>query len=314
MTTFDPAYHDLILALLLPALLKVEKLVLRLDMNHRYESCYLEEMMRRAARRESPFDVQPLFEALTSFVYSDDLFNARSTGFIASLLKLPAIRTISGGFGNMWNQTIHEDDSISGVGIPDESLIVLDSSSSPLTSLDLDDRRLSRADLRHILRAPKALKTLCYKLSPHEFVKFTDLRDALRPQEMCLESLGLDLKYEKDGTSDLLGPMKAFSSLNALKVFKIPAGLLVTTDNGAERDNLINIFPPNLDALHLTHFQAGFERLLEALEHLLEQKSPRQIPSLRSLIVEESYSDHERYRMRHGARPVKLIDVLWKYT
>lgn len=50
--------------------------------------------MRRAARGERPFKTQPPFERLTVFV--DKSFNAWGTWIIPSLLKLPAIREISG--------------------------------------------------------------------------------------------------------------------------------------------------------------------------------------------------------------------------
>ena len=60
-------HHGLVLALLLPALLKLQKLILDLQV-----ICYtqhLEQMIRRAAYRERPFDIQPPFETLAVFVH-----------------------------------------------------------------------------------------------------------------------------------------------------------------------------------------------------------------------------------------------------
>lgn len=100
--------------------------------------------------------------------------------------------------------------------------------------------------------------------------------------------------------------MASFIDFNTLKVFKVAAFFLKTTENGTKRDSLINIYPPNLETLHLIRFQACFESLLEALEQLLAQNSPQQIPSLRKLILEENESVN--------AGPDRLMDVLWNGT
>lgn len=95
--TCSCCYHDLILALLLPMLLRVERVML--DMNVSLEIVpffYFERMMRRAIHREKPFDIRPPFEAFTVFVHSQKnestILNTRLRG---SLLKLPAIRVFS---------------------------------------------------------------------------------------------------------------------------------------------------------------------------------------------------------------------------
>ena len=108
--------------------------------------------------------------------------------------------------------------------------------------------------------------------------------------------------------------MESFISFNALKVFKTVAIFLTKTVKGTGRHSLINIFPPNLETLHLTRFQARFESLLEALEHLLAQKSPQQIPSLKTLILEEFDYYGTESGPWFGPRPAKLMHVLWKDT
>ncbi|MCJ1266998.1 hypothetical protein MMC22_006883 [Lobaria immixta] len=303
------SHHDFILALLLPALLKVENLVIDVDngsrMREDYGTYYLEQMIQKAARTERPFDVQPPFEALTGFAHSQKYFNSRSTGFIALLLKLPAIQKISGCFQSTW------DPDLGGSGVTDKNLIELDSSSSPVINLDLVNYKLSRVDLGHMLRAPKALKIFCNRVRPYGF-DFTDIRDALTPQKNCLEILVLnsfDLHnvYRRNHAFE---PMTSFISFNALKVFKSAASFLVRTENGAGRHSLINIFPPNLETLHLTRLPLGYGvgHVLAAVEHLLARKSPQQIPSLKKLILEEAVC------LRAVGAPAHLVDILWDNT
>ena len=295
-------HHDVILALLLPALFKLETLVLDLDGD--FQTKYLERMMRRAACRKRPFDTQPRFEALTAFVHDQYRFNPRSTELIASLLRLSAVKEISAGFANTRDRDL-------GQAKATKDLVELESFSSPVTSLNLATSAESTADLGHMLRAPKALKTLFYKICLEASIDFEEIRHALEPQKKSLECLGLD--YDADfeifhavgsrpTIREYFGPMTSFISFNAVKVFKIAALFLETIEDRPEPWSLVNIFPPNIETLHLTHFQAQFEQLLDGLEQLLAEKSPPQIPSLKKLILEST-----RY---FGMWPVNVLDVL----
>ena len=299
-------YHDPILALLLPALCKVEKLVLDLKIG-----IYVKRVMRRAANRDSPFDVFPFtihppFEALTFFACPHDLY-AASPSFIASLLQLPSIQEISGGFGNTW-----QDYELDEFRVPNRSLMRLESSSSPLTRLNLSAHPLHPSDLDHMLRAPKALRTFFYKFYPPARIDFTDVHHALGPHENSLEVLSLDYHDDYEDCHDVvmthmletpeyLGLMPSFINFKALKVFKSAAVLLAATNDGTGR---IDIFPPNLETLHVTRFQARFESLLVALENLLTQKSPPETPSLKNIILEEEENDF------CFIEPYKLTSVL----
>ncbi|MCJ1261316.1 hypothetical protein MMC22_001180 [Lobaria immixta] len=278
-------HHDFILALLLPILPKVEILILSLGSSifekNSYDTYHLEQMIQRAARTKEAFSFQPPLEALTVFFHSHGLSNVRSTGFIASILKLPAIHRVYGGFKSTRN------DDLNGFGVADKSLRELDKSSSPLTFLDLFDYGLSIADLGCILQSPKALKVFLYTLCPSASSKLTDIRHALGPQERCLKSLDLDCCDKFFYKNRDLEPMPSFITFSTLKVFKIRASFLLKTDNGIGRHSLIDIFPPSLETLHLTSFHPLFASLLEALKHLLAQKSPQQIPSFKKLILEE---------------------------
>lgn len=157
-------HHSLIIPLLLPTLLKVEKVVLDVNNTH-----YLGRIIRRAVRRERTFDIQPPFQALTAFVLSYDRFSALNIDTLASLLKLPAIQRISGGFGG----TV--DDEFTEIRDTDENLIESDSSSSSLISLDLVAYGLSTEALDHMLRAHKALKTFFYKFCPPYGITIGDI-------------------------------------------------------------------------------------------------------------------------------------------
>ena len=257
-------------------------------------------MIGKAAHKKSPFDIQQPFESLKVFVLSHDCFHARSPGFIASLLNLPAIQEISVGSESEWSEDWIDLDALH----TDETLLTLESSSSPLTSLDIAAYKLSPVDLGHMLRAPKALKALSYAFCSPGYFKFTDLWHALGPQENCLESLGLDHSEYYQGKNDVLRPTASIMRFNTLKVLKIAALFLGTMENGTKHDSLINFFPPSLETLHLTHFEACFTNLLGALEYLLVQKSPQQIPSLQNLILEEPITF-----MGFGRQPSILRDT-----
>lgn len=242
------SHLDLILALVLPAMLNMKKLVLDLDIDH--ETCYLEDMIRRAARREKPFDIQPPFEALTSFFILHGQTFSRNPGFIASLLRLPALQEISISVDGWWDPE-EEEDVPGKFGPPDKNLIELVSSSSPLTSLHLCNYKLGTENLSHMLRAPKALKTLFYKICLEASIDFEEIRHALEPQKKSLECLGLD--YDADfeifhavgsrpTIREYFGPMTSFISFNAVKVFKIAALFLETIEDRPEpfKHNLSN--------------------------------------------------------------------------
>lgn len=225
-------HPDIILALLLPTLLKVEKVYL--VMEAKFHISNLEWIIHRAACREKPFDIQPAFQALRTFFHPYQILNFRSTKFLNSLFKLSGMQKISGGFGKR-GEYLGED----------EGLKELKSNSLPLVHLDLIDEGLSTADLSHILRAPKALNSFWYTSDSN----FAEVRLALKPQENSLEFLGFDYSedYERfislrDGSR----PMASFVSFNTVKHFGTPSHFLEMTETGTERSRLINIFPPNL--------------------------------------------------------------------
>lgn len=141
-----------------------------------------------------------------AFVHSHDELDTRSTGFIASLLKLPAIQEISGRFEA--SRIVESEDDSSGEDevIPsDKNLKGLNSSSSPLTSLNLTVYALSPEDLGHILRARTALRTLSSNVCSPSYIDFPEVRHALGPQKNYLESLSLDCDEARQPDSEIYG-------------------------------------------------------------------------------------------------------------
>ena len=238
-------------------------------------------------------------------MHSGSMSDALSIDFLASLLRLPAIQKVSGGFGKTWEYRF------GGYRVKGSTLEELDSSSSSLTSLDLSGLGLSTADLGHLFRAPKALKTLFCNLYPQDAFTFTDIRHVLKPQKNFLVSLGFDFNkgdtkfYDSVGRLHF-GPLTSFTSFSTVKAFTITALFLQMTECGTGHRSLINIFPRNLETLRINGLYARFATVLEALEHLLAQKSPQQLPSLKKLILEETHG--------YAGRLDKMTAVLWKGT
>lgn len=301
--------HDFILSILLPSMLNVEELVLMVGIN--IHSHFLEEAIRKAVAGERPLGTQPPFRALTVFDQSphDNRF-ARKISFLASLLKLPAIREISGSF-DKFEAFPHAYFA----GAFDEKtfrngrLMQLESSSSPLTSLDLATYDVPAIDMYHILRVPRALKHFSFMVRTFHDFECIDISHSLESQKDCLESINIycdqsiQLEVEED---NFLAPMPSFIRFSALKVFKSAGLFLTSTVHGNDRYSLINIFPPSLEVLHVTRFQSDYNKLLEALERLVAYKSPRQIPLLETLVLEETLAS--------GVPPPRLLDVLWGDT
>lgn len=281
-------HPDVILAFLLPALPKLERLVLPFELYFRGN--YLERIIRRAACREKPFDIKPAFEALKVFVYSQKAFTKHmSTGYFAALLRLPAIQEISASvvydFGEFLSANENEGWTFRDI----------ESASSQLARLDLALTPLIPGDMRQVFQVSKALRTVFYRTT-FNGINFTHLRYALEPQKNSLCCLGFE--YFEDYESSLasstarrhLEPMPSFVMFDTLKIFKTVAIFLEKTEKGKKPDRLVNIFPPSIETLHLTRCQSGFESLLEALGYLLGPESPQELPLLKKIILEEKHS------------------------
>ncbi|MCJ1467635.1 hypothetical protein MMC07_006260 [Pseudocyphellaria aurata] len=102
-------------------------------------------------------------------------------------------------------------------------------------------------------------------------------------------------------------PMSSFIGFKNLKVLKIDAIFLQVTETGSNTHKLVNMFPPGLETLHLSRLSGSVHGILEAVDYLLAQKSPHQIPLLKNLILSEPETVFEGY-------DAKLTEVLWKDT
>ena len=214
----------------------------------------------------------------------------------------------------VFDNPVFDNPGFDNPGFDNTGFEELDSSSSPLTTLDLVNYFMDKDNLGHIIRGPKALKTFFYTAHIPTYLELIQLRNYLRPQKNCLERIGLD--YHPPSTpspmsesklGNQFGPMACFISFSRLKLFRTAVILLAWTVKGLGRDKLVGLFPPSLETLHLTHFETCTVKNIMAVEHLIEQKSPEQVPLLKDLILEES----DNHEARFGARDAKVMDVLW---
>jgi hypothetical protein len=280
------------IALLLPALVKLEKLDLVLP-GKDLDLGYLEQMLERACWRKKPFDEKPAFQHLRDVILTLN-YSELSLKELSLVTLLPAIRAV----------VVH------GLGISDgdfddpfcNALRSMRTSSS-LSHLELRCCRLRNVELGLLLQAPKALKTFTYLIEvdydsfypmlPH------DIREAITPQEDFIENLWLSYEeadyidpccidsWTPDNYMVHKFPMQSFSSFKCLKVLRIEAAFLVkdfestTPDTGRD---LIDIFPRTLQTLQIFRYNG---RIVDALEQLIIHKEA-QVPSLIELDLSSS--------------------------
>lgn len=291
--------RDAILALVLPILVKLQRLDLQ-PMPRGLDLDYVERMMRRAGHGEKPFDVSPAFQALTKLMYTS---TKRKCGidpkYLALSMPFPSIHAIYG----------HCLGSPFGSAGVSASLAVLATASSTLKHLELRDCTLKKADITHLLRVPMALNTFILDLGSSHLsyceVNPRDIRNALTPQEHCLEYLWLNYNEPRggfprwwDNESDAL--MGSFSSFRSLQVLKIAAIFLFGKENfhfrcgksdAAGQDSngssarLTDLLPNSLLTLHLSRCEDGFSGTLQSLEDLILRKESS-IPELKNLVLE----------------------------
>ncbi|MCJ1391306.1 hypothetical protein MMC18_004169 [Xylographa bjoerkii] len=286
-----PDHGDATLALLLPALPKLESLDLMI-----MDGCtYFEKMMRRAGMREKPFDKQPGFLALKDVMHTfyDEKYGM-SVEYIGMFMRLPSICRIFG-------HRVGSDDGFGGE--EDETLAALETASSTVSHVELKDCKLHERDLTHMLRAPKALKTFIYEVGwghvSYCDMNFRAIGSALAPHVHCLENLWLDFEdrfgpewhHEMDDTT----PIPSFTQFEKVKVLKVAIVFILGNKEfsnqkdwkQSELHGLTGKFPWSLETLHLLHCEDNFELVLLALGDMLEHKE-RDVPGLSKLVLEGS--------------------------
>lgn len=275
-------HTDAILALVLPALINLERLDLFLECG----IIYFKRIMRSAACRRKPFDTEPAFQNLKEFMHTwfDDE-NGMSAEYAAMFLRLPAISAVYG-------YHVGRDDDEEA----DRTLAALDTGSSTVTYIELKGSYLSIPNITHMLRAPKALQTFICELGGAHIsawaTSFKAIHEAFTPQKHCLENLWLDYEHQyrfiSDHGLDETAPMPSFAGFEALKFLKIATLFLFgykgrleqhndnedkSKDwNDSSRRRLAGLFPTMLETLYVPHCEDYFSHLLTALEDLLLQK------------------------------------------
>lgn len=274
---------DAVLALLLPALVKLEKLDLILT----DDLPYFERMIRRASRREKPFDKQPAFQLLKDFMHTyDDYIYGLDPRYISPVMLLPSIRAI---YGYRVGSENEEEDDVMRTNLGSMR------TPSSLCHLELRGSRLNKADLNLLLQAPKALKTFIYPVTFGDVsictVNSHDIRDALVPQQDSLENLWLQYDEEQwaDDYEEHIFPMRSFNNFTRLKVLRIGALFLLGDSEHFTRCNnhlsrksrhdLTGVFPETLQTLEVLRCSDHYPQLLQTIEDLVLKQSC-QVPNL----------------------------------
>ena len=166
------------IALLLPALVRLEKL----DLMVRVDSLYLDTMLQRASVRQKPFDTPLAFDALTEVTFSS--WEHNNPGVLARFFKLPSVRKI---YSLVLGRDKADEDQ------PNPILALLEPGSSSVEHLELNSNNSSLRNIEGMLRASKSPKTFIYELvlgsvSLPNFNN-TELRRALEPARSTLENL-----------------------------------------------------------------------------------------------------------------------------
>jgi hypothetical protein len=252
---------DALLAILLPTMVRLEKL----DLMIRSDYSYFDRMITRAVNKKRPFDGQPLFSVLTNFMHAQswyleewdeypdewDWYNQRMSFKYALLFQnFPRIRSIFGnGVSDYYGP---EKDMIETFGTAERR-------TSSLTHLEL--KNSFTVHLRTILKIPKALVTFIYEKgfgdNPLQ-ASVTDVLHALVPQQNSLENLWLDCK---DVDDMWCGPWNAYDEMNLLSKFihlkNLRIGSLVIylflNENKWDslQSNVPSLIPVSLETLHI---------------------------------------------------------------
>jgi hypothetical protein len=262
-------YPDAILALLLPTMVRLEKLDIMLRSGYRY----FDRMIRRAVAHEKPFDCQPLFPALTEFMHlpswEPDVvggFNTLSWNFepICSnytilFQSFPRIRSIFGFC--VGNNDQYPKEKIS------KNCPASTGMSSLLTHLELKSSFVRHEDLCIMLKIPNALSTFIYEIVSADSYEpdYTscplDILYALSPHYNSLECLWLDCLGSDDltlGSKHVYNNAPLLVKFKRLKSLRISAEILLCSlypdDHGIPyRRNFSLVFPATLEILHIKY-------------------------------------------------------------
>ncbi|MCJ1304643.1 hypothetical protein MMC08_007456 [Hypocenomyce scalaris] len=254
------------IALLLPALVRLEKL----DLMVRIDSLYLDTMLQRASVRHKPFDTRPAFDALTEVTYSS--WEHNDLIVLARFFKLPSVRKIYSLV--LGRDKADEDQANPNFGFPRAWVfITLGSVSLP----NFNNTELHRA----LEPARSTLETLCITYAADEAY------------------------FNHDDDLSAMASFEYFKALKHIKVAMLFFFGNEPDDDGEEsfskdqtksckaRNQLVNLLPSTIETLHFTHCERTLKRLRLALERLLEQKEQR-VPRLQRITTEADYNSKNK--------------------
>jgi hypothetical protein len=268
---------DALLAILLPTMVRLEKL----DLMLRSHYPYFHRMIKRAIGKEKPFDREPLFTALTEFMHAaswnerwpDNQFGEvflnhqlMTSQYSIMFQNFPRIRSI-------FAHRIGETPKLLGVGTRHDYTLLVATSSS-LTHFELKSSFVKQQNLCTILKAPKALVTFIYEICSDNYIdsgmvfpsSAVEILSALLPQCNSLENLWIDhsspydICKRSDHVYDYTTPLLSkFRCLKNLRVSAEILRLLLCPDhNGISlRQNFSDLFPATLEILHIV-YKGGF--------------------------------------------------------
>ena len=304
---------DLLLAMLLPRLVNLESLELLFPTE---ETTVTEDVLLRALNDhntvpDSP-ENSPLFPRLTD-VKLGQSSSAEDRDwdeeFWIGSLGLPNIHSLY-----VYDHRL-DDGGNSCRKIPPRS--------SRVKHIEARASRIGPGAIEALLETPKALHTFIYEWSKFESGSWEyqystlHLHKGLQHQADSLQNLCLDY-HESDVYANgrvMIQPMPSLKAFSRLKRLTIAAGFVRGIDvdpvshTGATEPGFLNLLPPHLQELRITHAEEYLEWVTKQLRSLITAKKTS-VPSLKNIIVEAPYSG--RFEGRMMARFQLLITLAQK--
>ena len=279
-------HADAIIALLIPALTKLERLELPLA----HAGFYYKRMIKRAMSNQEAVNIRPMFQSLQNVIYDWNIdLKGVSSDSVSLLFNLPSIRSIYGFMiGRMFdgpNQTLHN----------------LKSGVSSLTYLELKECKICSQDIANMLRACKSLKTFILDRSPslseHDFINSGIIFRALQFTRKSLENLWIDHHFEEvywDLDAGFPPALDSLAAFDMLKHVKIDIDFLFGDSTGgayAMDYGLAELVLPTIQSLHITNCYCRKGFLVTWLTNLVGRRE-NIAPKLKEITIETNYARH----------------------
>jgi hypothetical protein len=299
-------HPDALLAILLPTMVKLEKL----DLMLRNSPLYFDRMIVRAVAKQKPFDKQPLFPALKHFMHipswePGSIFTKRScdyqpmdSRYSTIFQSFPNICSIFGfNVSEVFEHRIRTD----GMRTFVNDYSSLSGMSSSLTHLELTRSFITQCNLCIMLKIPKALITFIYEIIPTSMwlalspISFEDILSALSPQYNSLDNLWLD-GYEEMGpepthpSNNMSSSLSKFTCLRNLRVAAVVL-LTILRHKAPQPRNFSGVFPATLETLHIIYDETEGVMFWDIFSGFVLAEM-NQVPGLRKIFI-QCNSDEE---------------------